>query len=147
MRRYVAHSLCLDKEDPSSQANIDIALLFEMCTDKRNKLQLDMYLSSTEGTNEGGSSDRVCELRMCWLCLKRLVGYDTVLATVLGKAIPEGAGYSEIDYSMGVWREENPIVGKNGDFWWFGVTMHIDRVLILEGGNVDPPNGRYGRLL
>ena len=78
MRRYVLDIFSRGKVEfrwkalriRESPADTWIVMLFEMCTDKRNKLQLDLYMPRTKSTTEGGSSDRVRELWLCRMCFE-----------------------------------------------------------------------------
>ena len=61
MKKYVVLRAALLH---STNGKMTIAVLPTMHTDKRDKLQCNLHLSSTTGTAERGSNHRMCELRM-----------------------------------------------------------------------------------
>ena len=49
-------------------------------TNKGDELQLDLHLSSTQGTVEGGPSNRMCQLRLSRMFIERLGSDARVMA-------------------------------------------------------------------
>ena len=47
-----------------------IVVLSQMRADERDELQLYLHMSSSKGKYEGGSGDRVCQLRMSGMCVE-----------------------------------------------------------------------------
>jgi len=49
---------------------ISLVMLPKVRANEGNELQLNMYMSGPQSTNEGGSGGRVCELWMQRLCIE-----------------------------------------------------------------------------
>ena len=105
-----------------------LALLPTMRTDQGDEFQLDMYLPSPQGTNEGRSSCWVCELWMCGMRLERLRWQHTTSR--------EKNGY-ECDTTR-VFDDTN-----TGVLWWRGRSQMMDLGLWL--GVIEHPRQLFGQ--